>query len=97
MRNSTWIPYDVLPKIDLEQCTGCGLCVALCPTEAVVLIDGQAAITQPMQCTFCEVCESYCPVGAIGRPFIVVLATRSNQSEDAVVLSDLPPDQSGVA
>ena len=97
MRDPTCMPYDALPQIDLEQCTGCGRCVALCPTQAVALINGQAAITQPAQCTFCEVCESYCPVGAIGRPFIVVLARRSNQSEDAAALSGLPPDQPGVA
>ena len=93
MPHPIWMPLNVLPQIDLSQCTGCGLCVALCPTQAVTLVNRQAAITQPAHCIFCEVCESYCPVGAIGRPFVVVFATRSNQSEDAVVLYDPPPDQ----
>ena len=78
MRNPTWLTDDAVPHINLAICTGCGLCVALCPTLAVEVVNGQAAITQPAQCTFCEVCESYCPVGAIDRPFIVVFATQSN-------------------
>ena len=78
MRNPTWWPDDVIPHINLAVCTSCGLCVALCPTQAVELVNGQAAIIQPAQCIFCEVCESNCPVGAIDRPFIVVFATPSN-------------------
>jgi formate hydrogenlyase subunit 6/NADH:ubiquinone oxidoreductase subunit I len=63
-----------LPQIDLARCTGCSRCVQLCPTAAVTVIDGHAAIIRPEACTFCEVCESYCPTGAIGRPFSVVFA-----------------------
>jgi ferredoxin len=63
-----------LPRIDLDRCNGCGLCEQLCPTEAVEVINGRAAITRPDACTFCEVCESYCPTGAIGRPFTIVFA-----------------------
>lgn len=66
-------PY-VLPLIDLARCSGCELCVQLCPTRAVELRDGKAAVVRPEDCTFCEVCESYCPEGAIGRPFTVVFA-----------------------
>ena len=63
-----------LPLIDLGRCTGCRICEQLCPTHAVEMRGGHAAIVRPADCTFCEVCESYCPEGAIGRPFTVVFA-----------------------
>lgn len=64
----------VLPTINLRRCTGCGRCAELCPTHAVELRDGRAAIVRPEDCTFCEICESYCPEGAIERPFTIVFA-----------------------
>lgn len=67
-----------LPLINLRRCTGCGRCVALCPTSAVTLMAGKARIVRPMDCTFCEVCETYCPENAIGRPFHIVFAPTSD-------------------
>jgi ferredoxin len=64
----------ILPIIDGQRCTGCGLCEQLCPTRAVEVRDGVAVVVRPDDCTFCEVCESYCPEGAIGRPFTIVYA-----------------------
>ncbi|MBU6360552.1 MAG: 4Fe-4S binding protein [Chloroflexota bacterium] len=63
-----------LPNIDLKLCGGCGLCVALCPTQALALLNCQAVIAWPSHCTFCDVCENFCPFGAIERSFIVTLA-----------------------
>jgi Fe-S-cluster-containing hydrogenase component 2 len=50
--------------VDEERCTGCGLCVEACPTEAISLMDGVAQIEQSL-CRECEVCLSACPNGAI--------------------------------
>ncbi len=33
-------PIYSLPCIHLEKCTGCGLCVAICPGQAIFVIDG---------------------------------------------------------
>ena len=66
--------HYALPLVDQRRCTGCGLCAELCPTRAVELRAGKAAIVRPADCTFCEVCESYCPEGAIGRPFTIIFA-----------------------
>lgn len=63
-----------LPTISLRRCTGCGVCVERCPTRAVTLRAGKAAITRPASCTFCEVCERLCPQGAIQRPFTIRFA-----------------------
>lgn len=63
-----------IPHINVERCNACGLCAALCPTQAVVISDDKAVIARPDLCTYCDVCETFCPEGAIGRPFTVVFA-----------------------
>jgi NAD-dependent dihydropyrimidine dehydrogenase PreA subunit len=67
----------ILPIIDQQRCTGCGLCELLCPTKAVEVRDGVAVVVRPEDCIFCDVCESYCPEGAIGRPFRIVFAPEA--------------------
>ncbi len=63
-----------LPHIDVMRCTGCGVCVTLCPTHAVEVRDGLAQIVRAVDCSFCDVCETYCPEEAIERPFVVTFA-----------------------
>jgi NAD-dependent dihydropyrimidine dehydrogenase PreA subunit len=67
----------ILPIIDQQRCTGCGLCQQLCPTRAVEVIDGVAVVVRQEDCTFCDICESYCPEGAIGRPFTIIYAPEA--------------------
>jgi MinD superfamily P-loop ATPase len=64
----------LIPNIDLERCNACGNCVALCPTQAVEIVDDKAVIMRPEACTYCDVCETFCPEGAIGRPFTIEFA-----------------------
>ena len=49
---------------DIEQCFGCGACVATCPVEAITLKDG-VAVVDPSKCINCGACTATCPVGAI--------------------------------
>ncbi len=69
---STCQLWRVIPRINRQKCTGCGSCEALCPAQAVVVIEGRAVIVRPEACTYCDVCETFCPEGAIGRPFLIV-------------------------
>ncbi|MBN2334671.1 FAD-binding protein [Candidatus Bathyarchaeota archaeon] len=46
-----------------EACTGCGLCVDVCPFGAIEMVDGKAVITEA--CRACGQCVDACPVGAI--------------------------------
>jgi NAD-dependent dihydropyrimidine dehydrogenase PreA subunit len=62
---------QVYPIIDEERCTGCGECVDACPTGALQLVEGQAALTEPEACAYCADCEDLCPQGAIGLPYEV--------------------------
>jgi ferredoxin len=50
-------------KITSEKCTGCGKCTDVCPTEAIIIEHGKAAIT--MECIDCGACPRVCPEGAI--------------------------------
>ncbi len=65
---------DPLPHIDHDRCTGCHLCVDLCPTSALYQVDGKAVLLYPDRCTYCTACEDACPVDAISLPFLIVLA-----------------------
>lgn len=54
-----------LPKLDAARCTGCGDCVAVCPTDCLEL-DGQAPwLPRPLDCIACAACEIVCPADAI--------------------------------
>jgi Pyruvate/2-oxoacid:ferredoxin oxidoreductase delta subunit len=52
------------PKIDTELCIGCGVCLDICPSEAIHVEDGKAKITIT-NCKKCRACINACPVEAI--------------------------------
>ncbi|MDD5070861.1 MAG: electron transfer flavoprotein subunit alpha [Candidatus Omnitrophica bacterium] len=51
-------------KIVDEKCVGCGLCLKVCPVEAITLIDKKAVIDLD-KCTLCGACVSSCKFKAI--------------------------------
>ena len=51
-------------KVDQDKCTGCGVCVDICPVDAITMKDGKAVIDEDA-CIDCGVCVSECPVEAI--------------------------------
>ena len=51
-------------RVNVEQCTGCGACVEVCPTGAIQLRENLAVLDQAA-CTQCQVCIDTCPIGAI--------------------------------
>lgn len=55
---------QITTVIDQELCTGCGLCVRVCPDETIGLVDERAEVIGD-QCFQCGHCLAVCPVGAI--------------------------------
>ncbi|MCJ7833384.1 MAG: electron transfer flavoprotein subunit alpha [Deltaproteobacteria bacterium] len=53
-------------QIDLEKCTGCEVCVSVCPFNALEAKDGKVSVND--QCTLCGACADECPLGAIFVP-----------------------------
>jgi ferredoxin len=75
MHEAVW-----LPQIDRDSCTGCGDCLPVCPTHAIGLINGKAAVIQAEACAYCGACEAICPVSAIALPYQIVAAQTSSLS-----------------
>lgn len=50
--------------VDAGRCTGCGICVDVCPHGAISLRGGKASIEEGL-CRECETCADACPEGAI--------------------------------
>lgn len=51
--------------LDLEKCVECGLCVGICPTEALYLNGGYHIQFEKDKCILCENCIQACPTRAI--------------------------------
>lgn len=51
-------------RIDGNKCKGCGVCVNICPAQAISLIERIANIDS-RRCIECGRCINVCPVGAI--------------------------------
>lgn len=51
-------------EIDRDLCNGCGLCVTVCPTGTIALIEGKAAVSGEESIS-CGHCEAVCPQEAI--------------------------------
>jgi ferredoxin len=59
-----------LPKlieVDKEKCISCGSCVALCPVEAITLIEDCSIVFNKEKCvgSTCSACVDACPARAI--------------------------------
>lgn len=65
--------HKAIPAIDLDRCTGCGWCVAVCPPHVLSLhAQGDApgaakrsVLDDADACTGCALCALRCPFDAI--------------------------------
>ena len=54
----------MVAKINIDECTGCGICVDECPVSAIELVD-EKAIVDENECNDCGTCVDECPNEAI--------------------------------
>jgi heterodisulfide reductase subunit A len=54
----------MVAKVTLNLCTGCGMCVDVCPYEAISLKDGKAEVNEVL-CEGCGTCSATCLRAAI--------------------------------
>jgi nitroreductase/NAD-dependent dihydropyrimidine dehydrogenase PreA subunit len=59
-------------SIDKELCTGCGLCIDICPYKAIQLVGGKAEYMLKGDCFSCGHCQAVCPVDAVSMGGLVL-------------------------
>ena len=54
-----------LPVVDETICTGCGWCVAVCPTDCLAMSAHLPCLSRPLDCISCSLCVLICPAKAL--------------------------------
>ena len=52
-------------QVDKEKCTGCGMCMAVCPHAVLAADNGNIRVENRDACMECGACAMNCPEGAI--------------------------------
>jgi NAD-dependent dihydropyrimidine dehydrogenase PreA subunit len=55
----------MIAAVDRERCMNCGLCVTLCPEQAISMGPNYTVLIDSSQCTGCGSCINECPTEAI--------------------------------
>lgn len=50
--------------VNEELCKGCGICMDVCPDQAISLHNGVVSIDRA-KCSLCQLCVGICPTGAL--------------------------------
>ena len=73
---------DFLPKIDLNKCIGCELCVRICPNDVLAYINNMAVVSRPEACTYTGACQEICPTEAISLTYEIVFMELGEGRQD---------------
>ena len=65
MNNMTYIKDVVTLQLNGNKCTGCGMCLEVCPHEVFTMNSPHAVIQNRDACMECGACSRNCPVDAI--------------------------------
>ena len=73
-----------------KYCKGCGICVAFCPKQLLILKNGKVFPERPEICIGCRMCEFRCPDFAIE---VKPLEKEVNHAADVDSIDlNLPPE-----
>lgn len=64
-------------RVDIDECTGCGNCIDVCPFGLIEIVDDVARIGEG--CNLCGACRDVCPVDAI----IIDVTTDTAPTDDS--------------
>jgi len=65
MRKFYYLKDVVTLRLDHDKCTGCGMCMKVCPHAVFELMDKKAVIADRDACMECGACALNCPVEAL--------------------------------
>ena len=65
MKNAIYLKDVVTLKLDENKCTGCGMCLDVCPHEVFKMNEKHVIIQNRDACMECGACSKNCPVDAI--------------------------------
>jgi formate hydrogenlyase subunit 6/NADH:ubiquinone oxidoreductase subunit I len=83
------VPSKFRGKIayDKEGCTGCRLCIGVCPTKAIEFIPEEKKVKIFIsRCCFCAQCVDICPVEVLSMTDEFLLASYNKYADELVVL-----------
>ncbi|MFA6384826.1 MAG: mercury methylation ferredoxin HgcB [Candidatus Omnitrophota bacterium] len=60
-----YLPGVVTLTYDGDKCTGCGMCVEVCPHGVFVIENGKAKIVDKDGCIECGACMRNCAFGSV--------------------------------
>ena len=65
MKNPVYLKDVVTLQLDENKCTGCGMCLDVCPHEVFKMNNRHVVIQNRDACMECGACSKNCPVNAI--------------------------------
>ena len=70
------------PQINAMRCTGCGDCIAQCPSNALGWKSEKASLVHPDRYAYCATCEDLCPSNAVELPYLVMKSEKRGKKNE---------------
>lgn len=101
MSDLIYLKDVVTLDLDPEKCTGCGMCLIVCPHRVFRMYNGCAEITNRDACMECGACARNCPSEAVsvqtgvGCAAAVINASLGRSGDACCCIIDPESEESG--